>query len=201
MIAIVDYDAGNTRNVQKALTYLGFTSELTADSTKIRQAKAVILPGVGAFRPAMQALKERQLIDTLKQVAADQTPMLGICLGMQLLFERSSEYGETAGLGLLPGKVTAIPSTSQLAVPQMGWNQNLRINESKLYATIDQQYTYFANSYYAVCPDSIKVAQVDYGVKVPSLVQQKTLTGMQFHPEKSGEVGLTLLAAFCRQEG
>ena len=195
MFAIVDYDTGNTQNLKKALDYLQIKNQLTADPTTILQAEAVILPGVGAFKPAMQALEDRNLVSVLKQVKEKQIPILGICLGMQLLFESSEEYGFTKGLGFIKGQVKAIPKR-QLKIPQMGWNQNQAFIQTSF--PIDQRYTYFVHSYYADCSLENIVAGVDYGQLIPSLVQNGKVIGMQFHPEKSGQVGLDLLKNFQR---
>lgn len=195
MFAIVDYDTGNTQNLKKALDYLQIENQLTADPTTILQAEAVILPGVGAFKPAMQALEDRNLVSVLKQVKEKQIPILGICLGMQLLFESSEEYGFTKGLGFIKGQVKAIPKR-QLKIPQMGWNQNQAFIQTGF--PIDQRYTYFVHSYYADCSLENIVAGVDYGQLIPSLVQNGKVVGMQFHPEKSGQVGLDLLMNFQR---
>ncbi len=195
MFAIVDYDTGNTRNLKKALDYLNIENQLTADEQTILDAQAVILPGVGAFKPAMQALENRNLVAVLQQVKKNKIPILGICLGMQLLFESSEEYGYTKGLGLIKGNVKAIPKR-QLKIPQMGWNQNQTFIKTSF--PIDQQYTYFVHSYYADCPLENIVAGVDYGQLIPSLIQNNRVIGMQFHPEKSGRVGLNLLKNFQR---
>lgn len=196
MFAIVDYDTGNTRNLKKAFDYLEVPTVLTADPQQLASADAVILPGVGAFAAAMDALKERQLVGVLQELAQNGKPILGICLGMQLLFESSSEYGEHAGLGLLRGHVAAIPDDLNVKVPQMGWNQNELQRPNSAFASIDAAYTYFVHSYYAVCPRAEIVATVEHGVTVPSIVQRQNVIGMQFHPEKSGQVGLQQLAAF-----
>ncbi|MBH5332132.1 imidazole glycerol phosphate synthase subunit HisH [Lactiplantibacillus plantarum] len=196
MFAIVDYDTGNTRNLKKAFDYLQVSTILTADPQQLAAADAVILPGVGAFAAAMAALKERQLVGVLQALARSGKPVLGICLGMQFLFESSSEYGEHAGLGLLSGRVSALPTDLNVKVPQMGWNQNELRRPDSPFASIDAAYTYFVHSYYAVCPATEIVATVQHGVQVPSIVQQQNVIGMQFHPEKSGRVGLQQLAAF-----
>ncbi|MGX7691582.1 imidazole glycerol phosphate synthase subunit HisH [Lactiplantibacillus plantarum] len=196
MFAIVDYDTGNTRNLKKAFDYLQVSTILTADPQQLAAADAVILPGVGAFAAAMAALKERQLVGVLQALARSGKPVLGICLGMQLLFESSSEYGEHAGLGLLSGRVSALPTDLNVKVPQMGWNQNELRRPDSPFASIDAAYTYFVHSYYAVCPATEIVATVQHGVQVPSIVQHQNVIGMQFHPEKSGRVGLQQLAVF-----
>ncbi|WP_436705531.1 imidazole glycerol phosphate synthase subunit HisH [Lactiplantibacillus argentoratensis] len=196
MFAIVDYDTGNTRNLKKAFDYLQVPTVLTADPQQLKAADAIILPGVGAFAAAMAALKERQLVGVLQALARSGKPVLGICLGMQLLFESSSEYGEHAGLGLLSGRVSALPTDLNVKVPQMGWNQNELRRPDSPFASIDAAYTYFVHSYYAVCPATEIVSTVQHGVQVPSIVQHQNVIGMQFHPEKSGRVGLQQLAAF-----
>jgi len=196
MFAIVDYDTGNTRNLQKAFDYLQVPTQLTADPVQLAAADAVILPGVGAFAAAMQALTERQLVPVLQALGRNGKPMLGICLGMQLLFESSTEYGDHAGLGLLQGHVTDIPTNLGVKVPQMGWNENQLQQPASSFASIDHEYTYFVHSYYAVSPIDQIVASVQHGVTVPSIVQRQNVIGMQFHPEKSGQVGLAQLATF-----
>ncbi|WP_125771177.1 imidazole glycerol phosphate synthase subunit HisH [Companilactobacillus furfuricola] len=195
MFAIVDYDTGNTLNLKKALNYLNIENKLTADPDEILNADAVVLPGVGAFEAAVDALKERNLIEVLKKAANEKHPFLGICLGMQLLFEDSEEYGLNKGLDLIPGHVKEIPENSDLKIPQMGWNQN-QVASNSPFKVADQEYTYFVHSYYASCAPKYVVAEVDYGIKIPSIVQNNNVVGMQFHPEKSGQVGLNLLNKF-----
>ncbi len=196
MFAIVDYDTGNTLNLKKALNYLNIENQLTADADEILNADAVILPGVGAFKAAMDALKERNLVEVIQKAATMNKPILGICLGMQLLFEDSEEYGLNQGLNLIPGHIKAIPENGDLKVPQMGWNQNNLQIKASPFKNVDQQFTYFVHSYYADCVAKYVVANVDYGVKIPSIVQNNNVVGMQFHPEKSGQVGLDLLQNF-----
>ena len=198
MIAIIDYDAGNTFNVQKALAYIGLDAVLTADPETILNADGVLLPGVGAYAPAMAVLKEHGLVDVIHEVVKREIPLLGICLGMQLLFEESEEYGPTPGLGLIPGMVKEIPSNLGLSVPHMGWNKNIVHHPDSAFSNVDDQYTYFVHSYYAKCADEYIVSTVDYGVAVPAIVQKDNVVGMQFHPEKSGTVGLGLLEQFLK---
>jgi glutamine amidotransferase len=196
MIVIIDYDTGNTRNVKNALDYLGIDNVLSADPAVIEAADGLILPGVGAFKKAVDALNERNLIDVIKRVAGKGVPMLGICLGMQLLFDRSFEFGETAGLGLIPGDVVPFPTDLGIKVPHMGWNQNQVTQADPVADGFDQQSTYFVHSYYAkTAPENI-LATADYGVTVPSIVRRGNVIGMQFHPEKSAKVGLNGLNAF-----
>ena len=150
MIAVIDYGAGNVFNVLKACQYLGQKAELTADPQKISQADVVLVPGVGAFGAAMTRLKETGLDQVIKSTVANGTPFLGICLGMQLLFDSSTEFGSAAGLGLIPGQVVRIPDDDgQRIVPQVGWNQNKLQQSESIFKSIDQQYTYFVHSYYA----------------------------------------------------
>ncbi|HBF75938.1 MAG TPA: imidazole glycerol phosphate synthase subunit HisH [Lactobacillus sp.] len=196
MIAIIDYDTGNTRNVKKAMDFLSIPNTLSADSGVISNADGLILPGVGAFGKAVEALKERELIPVIKQAAKKGTPILGICLGMQLLFDRSFEFGETAGLGLIPGEVVAIPENLGVKVPHMGWDQNQVTQSDPIANGFDQQSTYFVHSYYVKTQPQYILAESDYGVKIPSIVRNQNVIGMQFHPEKSGRIGLNGLAAF-----
>lgn len=207
MLAIVDYNAGNTYNVQKAFAYLGVDTVLTADRDTILNATGIILPGVGAFKTAMNALHERDLVSTLQQAAKAGRPLIGICLGMQLLFDSSDEYGFCEGLGLIPGKVTELPPTPGLMIPHMGWNENSYVKLTPAtgsqpdFSQLDKQYTYFVHSYYAVTEPEYITATADYGVAVPSVVQRDNVCGMQFHPEKSASVGIGLLREFCRSVG
>ncbi|KRM33398.1 imidazole glycerol phosphate synthase subunit HisH [Agrilactobacillus composti DSM 18527 = JCM 14202] len=196
MIVIIDYDTGNTLNVKKALDYLNIDNQLSADPAEILAADGLILPGVGAFQKAMVALEERQLVPVLQQAAASGKPMLGICLGMQLLFETGYEFGITPGLGLLPGVVVPIPSKPGFKVPHMGWNQNQAQQQNPFAAVFDQENTYFVHSYYVQTAAKNIVATTDYSVAIPSIVQRNNVVGMQFHPEKSGQVGLAGLTAF-----
>ncbi|KRM12351.1 imidazole glycerol phosphate synthase subunit HisH [Paucilactobacillus suebicus] len=198
MIAVVDYDTGNIRNLMKALDYVGLDSKLTDDPEEILNADGVILPGVGAFAEAMDELRRRNLIDVLNQVVDKQIPLLGICLGMQLLFENSEEFGLHDGLGFLPGTVKEIPATNDLKVPEMGWNENKVLKNDSYFSEANEKFTYFVHSYYASCPLDIVTAGVDYGVFVPSIVQKNKVIGMQFHPEKSSDVGLGLLQNYKR---
>lgn len=198
MLAIVDYGAGNVYNVQKAFASLGIKTKLTADKKTLLNSQAIILPGVGAFKQAMENLEKKGLIAVLKQAAKMQKPILGICLGMQLLFTESEEFGLTKGLDLIPGRVIRLPEVDQL-VPQVGWNQNnLQVKES-IFKEVDQEYTYFVHSYYVQTDQKYIVTSVDYGVKVPGIVQKGQIYGMQFHPEKSSQVGLNLLKAFIKE--
>ena len=199
MIAIIDYGAGNTYNVAKAFQYLGAKTVLTEDAQTILASDAVVLPGVGAFKPAMEQLEKQNLISVIKQVVANKTPLLGICLGMQMLFDSSTEYGLHLGLGLIPGQVVAFPENINLLIPQVGWNKNKLLQEKSIFADVSEQFTYFVHSYYVKCDTKYVVSTVDYGVLVPAIVQNDNVYGMQFHPEKSAQVGLNLLKDFIEK--
>ncbi len=196
MIIIIDYDTGNTRNVKKALDYLGVENELSADPDKILTADGLILPGVGAFKKAMMALSERHLIPVIQEAAKRNIPILGICLGMQLLFERSFEFGETPGLAILPGEVVPIPENLGVKVPHMGWDRNECTQADPVATVFDRQFSYFVHSFYVKTTPEKILATVDYGVQIPSIVRQENVIGIQFHPEKSGRIGLEGLSKF-----
>ncbi len=196
MIAIIDYGAGNLFSVKNALDYLGLENIVTKDPKDLEKADKLLLPGVGAFPDAMRMLGETGLIEVIKQ-QAKKKPLLGICLGMQMLFEKGYEFGETDGLGLIKGSVKFM-ELENLAVPHMGWN-SLEFNEkSPLLAKCNNgDYVYFVHSYAAECPAENVAAYCDYGMKVPALVQNGNVYGAQFHPEKSGETGLNILKCFA----
>lgn len=196
MIAIVDYGAGNIFSVKNALDYLGLDCKLTSDKDEIRAADAVILPGVGAFPAAMAMLEKSGLIDTIKEEAAKK-PFLGICLGMQMLFEKGYEFEECDGLGLIKGSVRYMDEPD-LIIPHMGWNKLEKLNDCKLLENIgDDEYVYFVHSYKAECADENIAAYSEYGGRVPALVYDgKFVYGAQFHPEKSGDTGLKILRNF-----
>ena len=197
MIAIIDYDAGNLKSVEKALLSLGEETAVTREKDVILSADKVILPGVGAFGDAMEHLHRYGLPDILRQAAAQGTPLLGICLGMQLLFERSEESEGVEGLSILPGEILKIPPCEGLKIPHMGWNSLDVKPGAKLFAGLPEHpYVYFVHSYMANTADEYIAASCDYGVKVTALVQNKNVFGAQFHPEKSGAVGLTILKNF-----
>ena len=197
MIAIIDYGAGNIFSVKNALDYLGLESRLTSDKADLEAADALILPGVGAFPWAVKKLTESGLVDTIKQQAAVK-PFMGICLGMQLLFDKSYEFEECEGLGLIKGYVDKIPEAG-LVIPHMGWNKLEYANKCPLFEGLgDNEYVYFVHSYKAFCEDSELCAYVEYGGKVPAVVSDgKFVYGCQFHPEKSGKTGLKILENFA----
>ena len=199
MIAIVDYDAGNLKSVEKALIYIGENPVVTSDADTILNADKVILPGVGAFGDAMEKLHARGLVDVLKKVAAKGTPLLGICLGMQLLFDSSEEAAsDVSGLSILPGKICHFPENTDLKIPHMGWNSLEFPKESPLFAGIEKgSYVYFVHSYSAVKCEPYISAVTDYGVEITAAVEKGNVYGTQFHPEKSGEIGLKILKNFC----
>ena len=196
MIAVIDYGAGNLFSVCNALKYLNIAHEVTKDAAVIDRADAVILPGVGAFPAAMESLHQTGLIETIKENAAKK-PLFGICLGMQMLFERSDENGDCAGLGLIPGEVRRIPS-KRVIIPHMGWNELVVTQESPLLSNIETPvFTYFVHSYQAFCEDRNIIAYCEYDGKIPALVTDgKYVFGAQYHPEKSGEKGLQMLRNF-----
>ena len=195
-LAIIDYGMGNLRSVQKAFEYIGVDAAVTDDPQAILRADGAVLPGVGAFCDCMQNLGNAGLLDATKEVAASGRPFLGICLGLQLLFERSQEGGSFGGLGILPGEVVALPPGRK--IPHMGWNNLTVLQRSPLFIGLPEDaYVYFVHSYYAVPADrSLLSATTDYGVKVTAAVQRGNLFATQFHPEKSGEVGLMILRNF-----
>ncbi len=196
--AIVDYDAGNLKSVQKALNYLGQDAVITRDEKEILSADKVILPGVGAYGDAMGRLREYGLDKTLKKVADEGIPLLGICLGLQLFFDHSEENGGADGLGLMKGQIVKIPDAPGLKIPHMGWNSISITPGTRLLKGIpDGSYVYFVHSYYlkAQNPDEV-AATTEYGVKIDAAVEKDNLFACQFHPEKSGEVGLKILKNF-----
>jgi glutamine amidotransferase len=200
MLAVIDYGAGNLRSVIHALDYLGVDSiRIVRAPHELKGATQIILPGVGAFGAGMQKLNEQGLIQPIKSAVRSGTPYLGICLGMQFLFDYSDEMGTHAGLGLLPGHVTRFPQTTGYKVPHMGWNQvTIERDDSLLTCGITEaNHAYFVHSYYCVPADpSDTVLSVDYGVKFSAAVQRDNVYGVQFHPEKSQRMGLQVLTNF-----
>lgn len=198
MIAIIDYDAGNIKSVEKALQYLGEEAVITRDREEILNSDKVILPGVGAFGDAMEKLHQYGLVDTIQEVVDRRIPFLGICLGLQLMFESSDEAPGVEGLGLLPGKILRIPKKGDMKIPHMGWN-DIKIKEgAKLFAGLeDHPYVYFVHSYYLQADDpSIVAATTEYGVTIHASVEKDNIFACQFHPEKSSTVGLQILKNF-----
>lgn len=195
MIAVIDYGAGNLFSVKNALDFLGFENKITASADDLRAADRLILPGVGAFPDAMRMLGESGLIGVIKE-EVQKKPLLGICLGMQMLFEKGYEFGETEGLGLIKGTVKLM-TPEALPIPHIGWN-SLEFNEKcpLLNSCKDGEYVYFVHSYAADCADENVAAYCDYGMRIPALVFSGNVFGAQFHPEKSGEVGLNILRGF-----
>lgn len=204
MIAIIDYGAGNLQSVEKALDYLGEPNLITAKSSEIEAADALILPGVGSFGDAMQSLTDSGLLETVRAAALSDTPFLGICLGLQLLFPESEESKGVKGLGVLPGKIIKFPGDMGLKIPQIGWN-SINIREGcKLYAGVPQNaYVYFVHSYYLQAADpEVVAATAEYGVTFHASVADEAhrLYATQFHPEKSGAVGLRILRNFAAMQ-
>ena len=195
MIAIIDYDAGNLKSVEKALNSLGHETVVSRDSSVILEADKVILPGVGSFGDAMNNLDHFGLVDTIKKVAASKTPFLGICLGLQLLFERSDETPGAEGLSILPGQILRIPPSNDLKIPHMGWNSISNIN-SALFKGIDEEsYVYFVHSYYVPC-NKFTTSQCNYTVNFSASIEHDNFMAVQFHPEKSGKTGELILKNF-----
>ena len=198
MIAIIDYDAGNVKSVEKALQFLGEEAVLTRDKELLLLADKVILPGVGAFGNAMDKLRQYGLVDVIHQIVAKGTPFLGICLGLQLMFESSEETPGVEGLGLLKGKIVRIPEESGLKVPHIGWNDLQFPKESRLFKDFKGgEYVYFVHSYYLQAEDEKDVAATtEYGVHIHAAVERDNIFACQFHPEKSADVGLKILRNF-----
>ena len=198
MIAIIDYDAGNIKSVEKALQKLGADVVITNDAQEILRADKVILPGVGAFGDAMANLKKFGLDKVIYEVVENGTPFLGICLGLQLLFERSDETPGVAGLGILKGEILRIPDKDDLKIPHMGWNSLHLQNQGRLFQGLSEQsYVYFVHSYYLKAEDEqIVKATTDYSVNIHASVEKDNVFACQFHPEKGSDVGLKILKNF-----
>ena len=199
MTVIVDYGVGNLFSLRSSFAAIGEEATVTADPAAVESAERIIRPGVGAFADARAKLRASGMADAVCRAAAKGTPILGICLGMQLLFEKSYEYGEHAGLGLIGGEVKEIPVSSDLKLPHMGWNAlDFGLEKHRLFRYIDQgDYVYFVHSYAATGCDSAVIARTEYGGMVTAAVAKGNVMGCQFHPEKSGDVGLRILKAFC----
>ena len=200
MIAIIDYNAGNLKSVEKALTLLGEPCIVTSDYREILQADKVILPGVGAFGDAMAQLKKYELDKVIHEVVGQNTPLLGICLGLQLLFEGSDESQGVEGLHVLDGKILRIPDREGLKIPHIGWNSLHLQNNGRLFCNIDENaYVYFVHSYYLSAQDEqIVKATTEYGVEIHASVEKDNVFACQFHPEKSSSVGLQILRNFTQ---
>jgi len=198
MIAMIDYDAGNIKSVEKALQKLGADVVITKDPQLILNADKVILPGVGSFGDAMNNLKKYGLDEVIHQVVENGTPFLGICLGLQLLFERSDESPEAVGLGILKGEILRIPDAEGLKIPHMGWNSLHLQNGGRLFQGLkENDYVYFVHSYYLKAEDEeIVKATTNYSVNIHASVEKDNVFACQFHPEKSSDVGLQILRNF-----
>jgi glutamine amidotransferase len=199
LIAIIDYDAGNLKSVEKACIRLGFDTVVTRDRDKILSADKIILPGVGAFGDAMEKLKGYGLEKVIKEAVGLGKPFLGICLGLQLIFESSEETPGVSGLGLIKGKIVRIPDTPGLKIPHIGWNDIKIKPESRLFKNVsDGAYVYFVHSYYLQAEDEADVAATtEYGAHIHAAVEKGNIFATQFHPEKSGDIGLQILKNFC----
>lgn len=200
MIRIIDYGVGNLFSLRSSLRAIGIDVDYTGNSAEIRKADKLILPGVGAFRDAREALRSTGLDRVVQEEAGKGKPLMGICLGMQMLFDRSYEYGEYEGLGLIPGEIVPMEGRvpKDLPIPHIGWNELMLKQPSPLMKnTANGDYVYFVHSYYAETPAEYVIATTDYGVEMTAAVQKDNVYGCQFHPEKSSEVGLSILKAFC----
>lgn len=198
-IAIIDYDAGNLKSVQKAFAFLGEEAVITRNREEILQADGVVLPGVGAFGDAMEKLHRYELVDTIHQCVAQNQPFLGICLGLQLLFESSEESKGVPGLSVLEGKVLRIPDKEGLKIPHIGWNSLEVTPEAKLFRGLPENpYVYFVHSYYLQAANASEVAATtEYSTRIHASVEKGNVFACQFHPEKSGDVGMTILKNFA----
>ena len=203
MIAIIDYGVGNLFSLTASFAAIGASVTVTGDPEIIKKADKLILPGVGAFEDAAKKLRDSGLAEIIREEAAQSKPIMGICLGMQLLFERSFEYGEHEGLGLIPGEVRPISDVigEGLKIPHIGWNPLILNGENPLFKYVkDGDCVYFVHSYYAANCDDYVIARAEYGADLTAAVARGNVMGCQFHPEKSGKVGLSILRAFCELE-
>ena len=199
MIAIIDYGAGNIQSVVKALNFIGADTSVTHDASELMKADAAILPGVGAFGDAMKTLRERGLEEPIKAFIESGKPFLGICLGLQILFESSEESPGVDGLGILKGKILKIPAAEGIKIPHIGWNSLNISNDAGLFAGIENNaYVYFVHSYYLKSEENIVTSITEYGVDIHASIQRKNLYACQFHPEKSGEIGIKMLENFVK---
>lgn len=204
MVAIIDYGVGNLFSLASSFAAIGQEAVVTGDPDVIRKADRILLPGVGAFSDAIAKLRESGLVPVLLEETSRGKPLLGICLGMQLLFDKSYEYGEYGGLGLIPGEVRPIADviSSDLKIPHIGWNAlNFTEKKSEIFRYLTEgDYVYFVHSFYATSCDDYVTACTEYSAPLTAAVQNGNVYGCQFHPEKSGEVGLKILRAFCELE-
>lgn len=196
-VAIIDYGVGNLRSVEKAFAATDCEAVVSSDEKELRAAERLVLPGVGAFGACMRALSERGFDRLVRERVAEGTPLLGVCVGMQLLFEESEEFGATRGLGLLPGRVRRF--SDELVVPHVGWNRIAQVSEHPLFdGVVDHSFFYFVHSYYCEPSDeSVVAGETEYGVRYASVVARANICGVQFHPEKSQTAGLRLLRNFA----
>lgn len=200
MVAIIDYDAGNIKSVEKAVQFLGEEVIITRNPEEILSASNVILPGVGAFGDAMEKLHNYGLVPVIQDVVRKKIPFLGICLGLQLLFERSEESPGVEGLGILQGEIKRIPDKDDLKIPHIGWNSLKYPNKGRLYEGItEESYVYFVHSYYLEAKEpEIVMASTEYGTYIHASVEKENVFACQFHPEKSSSVGLKILENFLK---
>ena len=198
MIGIIDYDAGNIKSVEKALAYIGEETIVSRDPEVLLKADKAILPGVGSFGQAMENLHRYNLVPVIKDMVKNNTPFLGICLGLQLLFESSEETPGVEGIGILKGKILRIPPAEGLKIPHMGWNSLHLQNNGRLFQGIPEDtYVYFVHSYYLQADDEdIVAATTEYGVKIHAAVEKDNIFACQFHPEKSSDIGIQILKNF-----
>lgn len=197
MIGIIDYGMGNLRSVQKALEHIGLEAVITDDVKVLSKAHKIILPGVGAFADAMKTLREKGMDQLLYHAVEEEKPILGICLGMQLMFDKSYEYGEHQGLGLMKGEICLLPDC--VKIPHMGWNSLNILKKSPLFENLPENpYVYFVHSYYLETKEPVVSATTTYGKEIQVAAQKGNLFALQFHPEKSGDIGLKILENFGR---
>ncbi len=200
MVGIIDYGVGNLFSLKSSLAYIGVDAEIVCDEKSIAKCDRIILPGVGAFGDAAAALRNTGLDKTVIEIANNGTPLMGICLGMQLLFEKGLEFGEHNGLGLIPGKVVSIkPLVNGNKIPHIGWNGLVMTdNKCDIYKYTDNgEFVYFVHSFHAECDEKYITARTEYGSLLTASVQKGNVMGAQYHPEKSGDAGLMILKSFC----
>ena len=200
MTAIIDYGAGNLRSVEKALTHIGYSCRVVESGRELLEAERAVLPGVGAFGEAMGGLEAQGLVPAIAEFAASGRPFLGICLGLQVLFESSEESPGVKGLGLLKGRVVRLPEESGLKIPHVGWNSLTVDRPGWLLEGLEPEpYVYFVHSYYLQAGEDVVSARAEYGADIHAAVERGNLAACQFHPEKSGETGLRILRNFARK--